>query len=802
MHPAAADNANGRALFVLLLLFMGSGCAALIYEIVWFQLLQLSIGSSAVSLAVLLATFMGGLCLGSLLCDRFVGPGRHPLAVYAGLEFGIAACGLVILHAAPRLGAGYDALGISGYPGICCRGLVAAICLLPPTLLMGATLPAAARFVEATPAGVAWLGWLYGGNTFGAVAGCLLAGFCLLRFFDVTVATWAAAALNICVGAVALLLARNTRHAPPPVADPAHAERTPRDVLFAIGFSGFAALAAELVWTRLLSLQLGATVYTFSLILAAFLAGLGIGSLLAGRTARDPIRARVALGACQLAVGAAIAWAAWQVSACLPRWQVDPSPLGGTASGFGFDLLRCLWVVLPAACLWGASFPLAIGAVSGRGRDAAPVVGIVSAANTLGAIAGAVASGLLVWWLGSQSVQRLLIAVSALSGLAMVAPLAHRRWPAAIALAAAGCGIWLVPPVSPAAVAYGRHSGRLGGRDEIFYVGEGLQAAVAVSRTPEGRLHYHNAGKVQASSAPQDMRLQRMLGHLTTLVPADPRTVLVIGFGAGVTAGAVSIDPRVKEETVVEIEPLVPVATAAHFSDHNEAVATNPKVRIQIDDARHYLLTTRETFDAITSDPLDPWVKGAATLYTREFFEAVKGRLNEGGVFTLFVQLYETTEEAVKSELATFFAVFPHGMVFANTLNGRGYDLVLLGQAGPTVIDVDELEEKLARPEMAPVARSLREAGFTSAIDLCATFAGRAADLEPWLRDATINRDGNLRLQYLAGLGLDRQAGEAIYAALRRNVAGFPEDVFTGSNRSLMALEHALYKAERSQARR
>ena len=282
----------------------------------------------------------------------------------------------------------------------------------------------------------------------------------------------------------------------------------------------------------------------------------------------------------------------------------------------------------------------------------------------------------------------------------------------------------------------------------------------------------------------------------------SPRTVLVIGFGAGVTAGAVSIDPRVQEETVVEIEPLVPVATAAHFSDHNEAVATNPKVRIQIDDARHYLLTTRETFDAITSDPLDPWVKGAATLYTREFFEAVKGRLNEGGVFTLFVQLYETTEEAVKSELATFFAVFPHGMVFANTLNGRGYDLVLLGQAGPTVIDVDELEEKLARPEMAPVARSLREAGFTSAIDLCATFAGRAADLEPWLRDATINRDGNLRLQYLAGLGLDRQAGEAIYAALRRNVAGFPEDVFTGSNRSLMALEHALYKAERSQARR
>jgi spermidine synthase len=326
-------------------------------------------------------------------------------------------------------------------------------------------------------------------------------------------------------------------------------------------------------------------------------------------------------------------------------------------------------------------------------------------------------------------------------------------------------------------------------------VGEGLQTAVAVSRTPLGRLNYHNAGKVQASSEPQDMRLQRLLGHLTTLVPAHPRKVLVIGFGAGVTAGAVSLDPHVEQETIVEIEPIVPETVSTHFSSHNNAVATNPKVTIRIDDGRHFLLTTRETFDAITSDPLDPWVKGAATLYTLEFFELVKSRLNDGGVFTLFVQLYESNAAAVKSELATFFAAFPHGMVFANTKNGLGYDLVLLGQVGPTVIDVDAVAAKLARPEMAAVAQSLREVGLGSATQLFATYAGQAADLESWLSDAAINHDRDLRLQYLAGLGLNVYASGAIYADMQQAPFRFPSDVFQGSRQALESLEQAMRDA-------
>jgi spermidine synthase len=327
-------------------------------------------------------------------------------------------------------------------------------------------------------------------------------------------------------------------------------------------------------------------------------------------------------------------------------------------------------------------------------------------------------------------------------------------------------------------------------------MGEGWNATVAVTRLPGGVLNYHNAGKVQASSEPQDMRLQRMLGHMTTLVPAHAAKVLVIGCGAGVTAGAVSIDPVVVDQTIAEIEPLVPVVVAREFGEHNFHVVDNKKVHIRIDDARHFLLTTNERFDAITSDPLDPWVKGAAMLYTREFFELVKKRLNPGGAVTLFVQLYESNTEAVKSEIATFMEAFPHGVVWGNTNNGAGYDLVLLGQVEDTKIDVDAIQAKLQRPEYAPVAQSLREIGMNSAVDLFSTFAGRAADLQPWLADASINRDRNLRLQFLAGLGLNLYQSDVIYSGMLAHARRFPDELFAGAPETIAALRAGILREQ------
>jgi spermidine synthase len=774
-------------LIALVLLFVGSGCAALIYEVVWFQLLELVIGSSAVSMGVLLGTFMAGMCLGSIALPRCVPAGWHPLRVYAWLELGIGIVGLLILFGMPLVGGAYTAWAGAGVAGILIRGLTAAVCLLPPTMMMGATLPAVARWVETSPRGVSWLGFFYGGNTAGAVAGSLMAGFFLLRLFDTAIATYAAVALNVAVAIVALVVASRVPYQSMTAAS-ASVARDRWPVYVAIAVSGMTALAAQVIWTRLLSLMLGATVYTFSLIVAVFLAGLGIGSSLGAVAARRAARPRVVFASCQLGLSAAMAWAAYVLTQSLPFWPINPSIDTAPWLQFQLDLLRCVYAVLPGAVLWGASFPLALASVASEREDPARLVGGVYAANTLGAIVGALAASLLlVVWLGSQHSQQVLIALSGLSALVLF-------WRARASVAVPGSVLLVtallvasVGPLPGLFVAYGRFTPLQVGQAKVIYMGEGWNASVAVSERSSGVRNYHNAGKVQASSEPQDMRLQRMLGHLTTLVPANPRSVLVIGCGAGVTAGAVSIDPAVERETVAEIEPLVPEVVSTYFAEHNFDVVGNPKVQMVIDDGRHFLQTTGERFDAITSDPLDPWVKGAAMLYTREFFELVKQRLNPGGVVTLFVQLYESNTEAVKSEIGTFFEAFPNGMVFANTYNGEGYDLVLLGQVEPTRINLDEIDERLRRPEYAGVLRSLEEIGMHSAVDLFATFAGQAADLAPWLENAEINRDRNLRLQYLAGRGLNLYRAATIFAEMR-NYARDPTDIFTGSEDRVEAL--------------
>ncbi len=734
--PSYRDSPSSRPFLpVLLLLFVGSGCAALIYEIVWFQLLELVIGSSAVSMAVLLGTFMGGMCLGSLVLPRLISARYHPLRVYAALELGIGVIGLLVLFGMPLVSSLYTAWVGSGVLGIVLRGVVAGLCLLPPTILMGATLPAISRWVETTPQGVSWLGFFYGGNIFGAVAGSLLAGFYLLRVYDSRVATYVAVALNVVVALIGLTIARATPH-DEIVAEPEIVQRAPDAgvVYVTIALSGMTALAAEVIWTRILSLLFGATVYTFSLILAAFLVGLGIGSSLGSSIARSVARPRVALAWCQLLLCAAIAWTAHALTQSLPYWPINPSSTSDPWFTMQLDMVRCLWAVLPPAILWGASFPLALASVASRGEDPARLVGGVYAANTVGAIVGSLAASLLlVAWIGSQHAQQVLIVVSMISGLLVLEPVVsgegarsvRSQIPAvimvAVAIAIGALLIRSVHEVPGLLIAYGRYTAtRTSQADEIIYKGEGMMASVAVSRLSNGVLNYHNAGKIQASSEPQDMRLQRMLGHLTTLLPPHPATVMVIGCGAGATAGAVSIEPRLERETIVEIEPLVPRVVSTYFSEHNFDVVRNPKVRVQIDDARHYLQTTRQRFDAVTSDPLDPWVKGAAMLYTREFFDEVKKHLTPGGVVTGAVRavVREQSGGRQERELATFFEAFPDGVVFGNTSNGEGYDTVLVGSVAPLRIDVDDIQQRLNRPEYARVVASLREIGFNSAVEL------------------------------------------------------------------------------------
>jgi len=951
---------------VLLVLFIGSGCSALIYEIVWLQSLQLVIGSSAVSLGVLLGTFMGGMCLGSLLLPRLVSVRRHPLRVYALIELGIGIAGLAILFGMPYVDQLYAAHVRPGLASILMRGAVCAMCLLLPTLLMGATLPAIARWVEATSQGVSWLGFFYGSNIAGAVFGCLLAGFYLLRVHDTAVATYVAAALNVAVASTALVLAGRTVHVAQPswrgrpalasrghlglaspknhdvpfapeaqgqdalatkeqgrdalatrgatLLDQASGDACPtraRVVYLVIGLSGLTALGAEVVWTRILSLLLGGTVYTFSIILAVFLTGLGIGSSIGSVISRHSERPRLALGLCQLLLMGAIAWAAYALAESLPYWPIDPSLSKSPWLSFQLDLMRCVWAVLPGAILWGASFPLALASVVCSGpvsprrvsvparpssmgvppmnsgsRAGCPcyeempdgvttnepgrLVGGVYAANTVGAILGSLAfSMVLIPWLGTRGSQRVMIALAAVSVLLLLLatirarsggkgpqtqctafgspglkrslgmadlsnmepspspsgltlPPGQRggRWLAWMALALvpalAILLTWAIPTTPWGLAAYGRHMAVYANqlvpgivkeqdvpsdssREDLFcvYTREGMSVSVAVTKSTAGVRSFHGAGKVQASNDPQDMRLQRMLGHIPALVHGNPESVLVVACGAGVTAGSFVVHPSVKRIVICDIEPLVPKFVAPQFQKENYDVVNDPRTEIVYDDGRHFVSTTTEKFDIITSDPIDPWVKGCAALNTREYYTMCKKHLRPGGVMALWMPLYESNSQTAKSLIATFFQVFPDGILWSNDSSGNGYDAVLFGQVGPTRINLDELQQRLDRPEYLPVVQSLRDVEFPSVDSLLATYAGRASQLQEWMRDAQINTDRNLRLQYLAGLSLNSHESTAIFDEIL-HCYEFPADLFLGSTDRVAALRQALEDAGRS----
>jgi spermidine synthase len=800
LSTAAAARAS-KSVPLLLLLFAASGCSALIYEVVWYQLLQLAIGSTSVSLGILLSAFMGGLCIGSVWFPRWK-LRWHPLRVYAALELGIGVLGVLVLFAIPLLMRIYIAAVGVGLPGMLLRGVIAAVCLLPPTILMGASLPAIVRWGQdasnsnASNSNASWWGFLYGGNTAGAVFGCLLAGFYLLRLHNTAVATYAAVGINFAVALIAYL-ASDASGGPAAVEEapaglPSSVAPAEWPVYVTIALSGACALGAEVVWTRLMGYLMGATVYVFSIILAVFLVGLAIGSAV-GSISLRAVRPKLALGWCQILLCGGIAWSAYMISDSLPYWPINPLLAATPWFTFQLDLARTIWTILPPTILWGASFPLALAAVassmSGAAKPGDPgrTVGGIYAANTLGAIAGALGVSLiLIPWIGTQQSQRLLLIVSGCSALFTLLPaIRETRSIGMTALLILSLGVALrlaigLDPVPGELIAYGRRMPLNTNQSQILFTAEGRNSSVAISQWYNGAIYVNVNGHVEATTEIYDMKLQRMVGHLPALLHPHPQSVLGIGFGAGVSAGTFTRYPSIEHISVCEIEPVIPPTSTMYFGPQNYRVMLNPKTRIIYDDARHYVLTTREKFDIIASDPLDVFVKGTAALYSKEYFDAVKAHLNPGGFFTLYVPLYESDEKTVRSELATFLESFPYGTVWANTRDGSGYDMVFLGQDRPLTIDLDQVQERWNSPGYEPARESLREVGIGSLVDLFATYTGGKSDLGEWTKGAEINTDKDLRLQYIAGWGINSQLEDYIYRQMLRYRKS-PQGLFTGS---------------------
>jgi len=800
-RPATTNNTRTTPFTVpLLLLFAGSGCAALLYEIVWFHLLRLVVGCSSVSMAFLLASFMGGMCLGTLLLPRCIGRHRHPLRVYAALELGIGVIGFALPALLSLLGDLYQQYAGSGMTGLVLRGVLCSAVLLVPTMLMGATLPAIARWLDTTTAGMQRVGHFYVANLVGAVCGTVLAGFWLMPSYDLVVTTGVAVAVNVLVALAAFGIA--TLH-PGPAAAPATPAVAPQApivrhtaVHVAIALSGATALGAEVVWTRLLSLLFGATVYTFSLILAVFLVGLGLGSWLGSLWLARTAQPRVWFACCQLLLAPALAWSAFVITTVIPFGEpthVFPREVyQNMPLHYAWDVLRCAFAIGPATVLWGASFPLALAAAGSGQQDAGRLVAGIYAANTLGAIAGALGVGLFgVGGLGSKGTQQLLVVLAGASACLLLWRASTSAGPLRGTRTARLCGcaaavllfVLLTAPVPNPLIAFGRQIVGWHSAHEYLYTAEGVNSSVAITELA-GNRYFHINGRVEASTELNDMRLQRLLGHLPALVHPGPRSVLIVGCGAGVTAGCFVDHPSIERIVICELEPKVPAGVRVHLAKANRSVLDDPRTHLVIDDARHFLATTREKFDIITSDPVHPWVRGAASLYSAEYYELVQAHLNEGGVVTQWVPMYETDILSVKSQIGTFAQAFPETTMWSSDVTGKGYDLVMMARMRPGPIDVDAFDARIRRS-----GQLAEQCG--SAILLLQTYAGRDRDLRPWLANAQLNLDVNLRLQYLAGLRLDVHESTFIFADMKL-FWRYPEDLFTGSAATLQQLRQVL----------
>lgn len=764
-----------------------SGAAALMYQLTWVRLLALKLGSTAAAVCAVLSVFMGGMALGSWLFGRRADASGSPRRLYSGMEWALgaaAACTPWLFAHLP--------------------GPAAVAALLLPTALMGGTMPVLAahlrRAGESLGEGVSRL---YAWNTLGAVVGAAAAGFVTIQWLGVSGTIWAAAALNAAAGALVW-----SSRGEPAAAAPAAAVRVaalPRAQLWALfALSGLVAMAYEAVWTRLIGLVLGSSVYAFALMLCAFLIGLAAGGALARPLLRRGAGAGLLAGA-QLVVAAGAVLSLWLYPQLpfaylkLYAWLGESSLLSPAKL-----LLAFIPLLLPTVAM-GVSLPWFAQQVEGEKPGAA--FGGAYAFNTAGSAIGPWAAAFVL-------VPALGLVGSALALAAGSAALA--AWAACFAtrrreLWAGAAAVWAACLVLPGIPAESLHAGvsiyaedflkagrsrrdwqrRLSER-ALEFKKDGVHASVSVWRYPNGTRSLVIDGKADASDTAADMPTQVLSGHLPLLLRSEPaRRVLVVGLGSGVTVGAAARHPGASVE-VVEIEPAV-VEAAGFFEHVNGGALRRPNVTVVADDARRHLARRTAGYDAIISEPSNPWIAGVSHLFTEEFFALAKSRLAPDGVFCQWFQLYNMTPEALATGLATFRRSFPYVSVWR--VNS---DLILLGSRERPALAWEDLEARLRREE---VRRDLEPLGLGHVPELLARWQledEALAALAPG--DSPIHTDDRPLLEYLAPIGLGRQALGAANLAALEAASGSAADRFAGASSQRHWLARALLSAGRAEA--
>ncbi len=719
------------------LLLFGSGFCALVYQTVWLRELRLVFGASTAASAAVLGIFMAGLGAGGLILGRRADRVRNPIDLYAKLEFGISIAVAVspfllwVLRQIYVAVGGTGALGLVAGTGV--RLLLSAVILGLPTFLMGGTLPALVRAVEGrADVSRRHTGLLYAINTLGAVAGVVVTTFVALELNGLRQTLWMASLLNLLVAVAARALGRTWQDQRERIPEPAtEANTMPAEeddgtedarksptwfILPAAGLVGFAFLLMELVWYRMLAPILGGSSYTFGLILAVALFGIGAGSLLysSGALPRRPTLTSFATTCSLEAFFLIVPFALGDRIAVFALMQRDLAVSGFSALVVAWTLVT-VFVVLPAAVVAGYQFPLLI-ATLGRGRhQVGRQVGLVTAWNTGGAILGSIAGGFgllpLLSAPGAWRAAVLLLTVCAVGALIadrVSRPRDDRRTEGRGALLPAVVGLAsLALCFAEGPTAAWRHSPIGAGRMKATYDGpndlrrtldeirrniawevDGVESSVAMQAI-NGYAFLIN-GKADGS-ARRDAPTQVMLGLLGSLLHPEPKRALVIGLGTGSSGGWLAEVPTIEKVDVVEIEPAIE-RVARECAPVNRDAMSNPRLEIVPGDGREVLLTSRHSYDVIASEPSNPYRAGIASLYSRDFYEAVAGRLSERGIFIQWLQGYEVDAQLVRTVYATLGAVFPY---VESWQVGRS-DLLLAATLEPIEHDVERVRERVA----------------------------------------------------------------------------------------------------------
>jgi len=746
---------------IVRLLFFLSGVASLGLEIVFRRELALYVGSEVAATSLTLATFLGGLALGAAILGRVADRTARPLRLYAVLELGVGVTGAiavaVLTYGRDLLLAPVRAAGL-GPSGFVVAAAIAAMLLLPPTILMGGTLPALTRY--ALRGGGRLLGplaMLYGANTLGAAFGAALAGFVLFEAVGVSATGWLCASLALLVGALALAI--DTRSGVPlELAASETLERRPANgaiVATIAALGGVAALGYEVVWTRLLVIPLRSYAYSFSLMLSLFLVGLVIGALTLARFESRIHDALKTLAVVQLASGACVAASVvW-----LPGVLSAPTEGSGFAALLGNGLLRAGPVVLPPTIFCGMALPLAIRVFSGAAGSAGRAVGTVYAANTVGAIAGALVSGLvLLPAFGASRSLALLATLGAIAGAiaALVAwgPTA-RGWAGIAIVAASGLVVWLPPrPYIEAFSRTGRVPGTIG---ETLFYREGATDTVAVVRReygfrdPDAKSVLVNGIAMTATVKPV-WRYMAAEGHLPALFAPAPTRGLVICVGTGITLGALASHESVTSIDAVDLSESV-LAALPIFDHENRAAYRDPKVTIVHADGRHVLQLSDRRYGLITLEPPPPIVAGSVHLYTQDFYRLCRARLDTGGVVAQWLPLHAQSLASAKATARTFVEAFPYVKLWLPSIR----DAVLIGSDQPLRLNLESLRAAYAS---ATTRASLDAAYFETPEALLGTYLLDRAGVVRWSAGADLITDDRPWIEFFRRYGRTMSDGE------------------------------------------